>query len=164
MDQLQIIYIDPSKLTPNPKNARKHTDKDIDGVIKSIEHAGGFLDPIGIWGENNLIVEGHGRHLAAQKMGLKKVPCIRLDKLTEVQRDEYAIRHNRSAEMSVWDFEKLEEQLAALEINGIDIEDLGLKSNDVNIDNLDGFFADAEEKKEKDKKIQCPYCGEWFEP
>lgn len=123
MDKLEIVYLSPHELTPYEKNTRKHTPNDIDGIKKSIEDVG-FNDPIGIWGKNNLIVEGHGRQIAAIEMGLEKVPCIRLDHMTEDQRKEYAIRHNRSAEMSKWDFGKLEEELAALDIAGIDMSDL----------------------------------------
>lgn len=121
--KLEIVYLRPQDLTPYEGNTRKHNPEDIDGIKKSITDVG-FADPIGIWGEENLIVEGHGRQIAAIELGLDKVPCIRLDEMTEDQRREYAIRHNRSAEMSAWDFGKLEEELAALELQGIDMEDL----------------------------------------
>ena len=98
MYDLEVVYLSPQELTPYENNTRRHSPDDIDGIIKSIEDTG-FNDPIGIWGDKNLIVEGHGRQLAAIQMGLDKVPCIRLDHLTEEQRKEYAIRHNRSAEM-----------------------------------------------------------------
>lgn len=121
--ELEIVYLSPHELTPYENNTRKHNPGDIDGIKKSIQDVG-FRDPIGIWGKNNLIVEGHGRQLAAIELGMEKVPCIRLDDMTEEQRKEYAIRHNRSAEMSEWDFGKLEEELAALDIAGIDMSDL----------------------------------------
>lgn len=123
MAELKIVYLDPAELTPYENNTRKHAPSDIESIKKSIEQDG-FNDPIGIWGENNIIVEGHGRQIAAVEMGLKEVPCIRLDHLTDTQRREYAIRHNRTAELSAWDFTALEEELAALDINGIDMSDL----------------------------------------
>ena len=123
MMKLEIVYLDPHDLTPYENNTRKHTPEDIDQIKASIE-ADGFNDPIGVWGENNLIVEGHGRQIAALEMGLDKVPCIRLDHLTETQRRDYAIRHNRTAELSGWDFTKLEEEIAALEIEGVDLSGL----------------------------------------
>ena len=129
MPDLEVIYLSPYDLTPYENNTRKHTVEDIDGIKKSIEDTG-FNDPIGIWGENNLIVEGHGRRIAAIEMGLEKVPCIRLDHLTEEQRKEYAIRHNRSAEKSEWDMSKLEEELAALSIAGVDMSGLFDEEND----------------------------------
>lgn len=121
--KLEIVYLDPHDLTPYENNTRKHSPEDIDQIKASIE-ADGFNDPIGIWGEKNLIVEGHGRQIAALEMGLDKVPCIRLDHLTETQRRDYAIRHNRTAELSGWDFGKLEEEIAALEIEGVDLSGL----------------------------------------
>ena len=120
---LEIVYIDPHELTPYEDNTRKHSPEDIDQIKASIE-ADGFNDPIGIWGKKNLIVEGHGRQIAAIEMGLDKVPCIRLDHMSETQRRDYAIRHNRTAELSGWDFGKLEEEIAALEIEGMDLSGL----------------------------------------
>ena len=55
----------------------------------------------------NLIVEGHGRLLAAKRAGLKEVPVIRLDHLTDEQRRAYALAHNRTAELSAWDIDLL---------------------------------------------------------
>ena len=123
MNELKIVYLSPAELTPYENNTRKHTPEDIEGIKRSIL-ADEFNDPIGIWGPNNLIVEGHGRQIAALELGLEKVPCIRLDHLTENQRKEYAIRHNRTAEFSEWDFTTLEEEIAALEIEGLDLSDL----------------------------------------
>ena len=159
--ELEIVYLSPHDLTPYEGNARKHAPDDIDQIKASIE-ADGFNDPIGIWGENNLIVEGHGRQMAAIEMGLDKVPCIRLDHLTDTQRRDYAIRHNRTAELSGWDFGKLEEEIARLEIEGVDLSGLNFPKTDVGA--LDDLFAPAEEKEKEPKRIQCPHCGEWFEP
>lgn len=159
--ELKIEYLNPEDLTPYENNTRKHTPEDIEQIKTSII-ADGFNDPIGIWGEKNIIVEGHGRQIAALEMGLEKVPCIRLDHMTETQRRDYAIRHNRTAELSVWDFGKLEEELAALEIEGCDFEGLNFARVDMN--SIDDLFAPAEEKEKEPKRIQCPHCGEWFEP
>jgi len=118
--KLEIVYLDPHELTPYENNTRKHTPEDIEQIKESIQ-ADGFNDPIGIWGEKNLIVEGHGRQIAALEMGLDKVPCIRLDHMTETQRRDYAIRHNFTSDQSEFDFGKLREEVAALEIEGLDM-------------------------------------------
>ena len=118
--ELKIEYIEIDKLTPYDKNTRKHEKFDVDVIAKSIEKYG-FDDPIGIWSDKNIIVEGHGRLLAAKQLGMDKVPCIRLDHLTDEQRREYAIMHNKSAEQSDWDFDLLSEELADL-----DLDDFGL--------------------------------------
>ena len=140
MYDLQVVYLSPHDLTPYEGNTRKHAPDDIDQIKESIEKDG-FNDPIGIWGENNIIVEGHGRQIAALEMGLEKVPCIRLDHLTDTQRRDYAIRHNRTAELSGWDFAKLEEEIAALEIEGVDLS--GLKFD---LDALNGGGATEADK------------------
>lgn len=121
--ELEIAYLSPHELTPYEGNARKHGAEDIEQIKESIR-LDGFNDPIGIWGDRNLIVEGHGRQLAAIELGMDKVPCIRLDHLTDTQRRDYAIRHNRTAELSEWDEAKRKLELAALEMEGMDFSGL----------------------------------------
>ena len=138
---LEVVYLSPQALTPYEGNTRKHNPEDIEQIKESIL-ADGFNDPIGIWGEKNLIVEGHGRQIAAMELGLESVPCIRLDHLTDTQRRDYAIRHNRTAELSGWDFGKLEEEIARLEIEGVDLSGLkftfeGLEQEPFDESNLD---------------------------
>lgn len=162
---LEIVYLDPHELTPYENNARKHTPEDIEQIKESIA-ADTFADPIGIWGEKNLIVEGHGRQIAALEMGLDKVPCIRLDHMTETQRRDYAIRHNRTAELSGWDFAKLEEEIAALEIEGVDLSGLKFEldgwGNDFGSD--DEHLKEQKEPEAKEgKTCTCPACGFTFE-
>lgn len=157
MEELKIVYLDPAELTPYENNTRKHAPSDIESIKKSIEQDG-FNDPIGIWGEQNIIVEGHGRQIAAVEMGLKKVPCIRLDHLTDTQRREYAIRHNRTAELSAWDFTALEEELAALDINGIDMSDLKFDiGKEVDWAEVDDLSDESYEEPEHEM-LECPAC------
>ena len=149
MNELKIEYLAPEELTPYENNTRKHAPDDIEQIKESILQDG-FNDPIGIWGEKNLIVEGHGRQIAAMELHLEKVPVIRLDHMTDDQRRDYAIRHNRTAELSGWDFTALEEEIAALEIEGHDFS--GLKftfegmANDTYVDD---FFDRGVEAKDK---------------
>ena len=159
---LEIVYLPPGDLTPYEGNTRKHAPEDVEQIKASIE-ADGFNDPIGIWGEKNLIVEGHGRQIAALELGLPAVPCIRLDHLTDTQRRDYAIRHNRTAELSGWDFSKLEEEIARLEIEGVDLSGLNFAFGD-------DFGSDDEHLKEQKKPeakqgktCTCPSCGFTFE-
>ena len=158
MEELQIVYLSPHDLTPYEGNARKHTQADVEQIAESIR-VDGFNDPIGIWGDDNLIVEGHGRQIAAIQLGMKSVPCIRLDHMTDAQRRDYAIRHNRTAELSAWDFGKLEEELAELEIEGHDFE--GLKfdfGKEIDWASVDDISEKNYEKPESDK-LRCPICG-----
>ena len=120
-NRLNVEYIPVGQLKPYEKNARKHEEYDVGQIAESIERYG-FNDPIGIWGKDNIIVEGHGRLLAAKKLGMDKVPCIRLDDLTDEQRREYAILHNKTAELSTWDFDLLAEDIGELDFSDFDID------------------------------------------
>lgn len=119
--ELKIEYVNPSQLKPYDKNTRKHADYDVAQIAKSIERYG-FNDPIGVWSDQNLIVEGHGRLLAAKKLKLKTVPIVRLDHLTDEQRREYAIAHNATAELSMWDFDALSVELPSLDLSAFDFK------------------------------------------
>lgn len=116
--ELKIEYLPIKALKPYEKNTRKHQKKDVDNIARSIEKFG-MNDPIGIW-KDNIIVEGHGRLLACKQLGMTEVPCVRLDHLTDEQRREYAIAHNATAELSIWDKDFLAEELADLDLSGFD--------------------------------------------
>lgn len=121
MEQIKIEYLPIGELKPYEKNARKHGDKDVDQIRKSIEKYG-MNDPIGIWGDDNIIVEGHGRLMACRKLGMTEVPVIRLDHLTDEQRREYAIAHNATAELSAWDSDLLADEIAELNLDDFDFK------------------------------------------
>ena len=116
---LSIFYLPITELTPYVKNTRKHAEKDVRNIKKSIEDYG-MNDPIGIWSDRNIIVEGHGRFEACKQLGMTEVPCIRLDHLTDKQRREYAIAHNATAELSEWDFDILAEEIVDLDLGDFD--------------------------------------------
>ena len=138
----------------NPRN----NDSAVDAVAESIREFG-FKVPIVIDGDN-VIVCGHTRVKAAQKLGMETVPCIIADDLTPEQIKAFRLADNKTGELAGWDFAKLEEELAALD--GFDMSAFGFVQNE-DVD-IDSFFEDAGEKKEKEpKRIQCPHCEEWFE-
>lgn len=110
---LKIEYYDPKILKPYKNNTRHHEDLDINAIRESIRKFG-FADPIGVWSDELLIVEGHGRQLAAIEEGIEKVPCIRLDWMTDEERRAYAIAHNRTAELSTWNTNLLQLELSSL--------------------------------------------------
>lgn len=153
MENLKIVYLSPNDLTPYEGNTRRHGDEDIEGIKESIRRVG-FRDPIGIWGGDNIIVEGHGRQRAAIELGIEKVPCIRLDDMTDEQRREYSIRHNRSAELSGWDFGKLEEELGRLEEEGIDLKDLKF---DFDVDMPKDLDADSNDEAKTGVQVQITF-------
>lgn len=90
---------------------------------------------------------------------MDKVPCIRLDDLTDEQRREYAIMHNKTAELSAWDFDLLAAEIPELDFSGFDV-DWGI---DEDVDVSDFFEHDEAAKEEKKKTIICPHCGEKIE-
>lgn len=126
MDNLKIEYLPVEDLVPYQNNARKHTNTDVSAIAKSIEMFG-FDDPIGIW-KGNVIIEGHGRLMAAKQLGMETVPVIRLDHLTDEERRSYALVHNKSAELSEWDFDLLDDELDG--IFDIDMSEFGFSFED----------------------------------
>ena len=147
MEELKIVYLNPCELKPYEKNARKHDRQDIEAIKSSIQQCGGFNDPIGIWGKDNIIVEGHGRLIAAQEMGIDRVPCIRLDYLTDEQRKAYALAHNKTAELSIWDSQALQAELSELGELGFNMEDIGFEP--ITPVSVDDFFDRGVDTKEK---------------
>ena len=149
MEELKVVYLPIDSLTPYEKNARRHQKKDIDVIKESIDKFG-MNDPIGIWGNKNIIVEGHGRLQALKELGWETVPCIRLDHLTDEQRKAYALTHNRSTELSEWDLSFLDDELSELK-NDFEFDKLGfgdfLHEEEENVEE-DEFDVDAFIKEE----------------
>ena len=147
MDQLVTLKI--SDLKPYEKNARKHEAADISAIAKSIE-AFGFNDPVGVWGPQNIIVEGHGRVLAAKQLGMTEVPCIRLDDLSDEERRAYGLAHNKTAELSTWDAELLPLELQ--DLPSYDMTEYGFKMDSVAEDwfrdreRMDGSYQDGNDE------------------
>ena len=141
MEGLKIEYLPIDSLKPYDKNARKHNKKDIAAIVASIKEFG-FLDPVGVWSDQNLIVEGHGRVQAAKQMGMTEVPCIRLDDLTDEQRRAYTLAHNKVAEMSGWIKDILDIELK--DITDIDMERFGFRTATEVRTNVDDIVDDYE--------------------
>ena len=99
-------------LIPYVRNARTHSDEQVSQVAGSIREFG-FTNPV-LVGADNDIIAGHGRIMAAKKLGLEKVPCIRLGYLTEAQKRAYVIADNKLALNSGWDEELLKLELISL--------------------------------------------------
>lgn len=93
MHELEIEYIDIEKLKNFENNSKIHTKEQIQHIANSISEFG-FNDPLGIAGEDNVILEGNGRIEAAKLLGLKKIPCVRLDHLSQKEQNAYVIAHN----------------------------------------------------------------------
>ena len=116
---MQIETINISDLTPYENNAKLHPDEQIEQIKASIEMYGNN-DPIAVWGDDNIIVEGHGRYMALKELGATTAEIIRLDHLTDEQRREYTLVHNKLTMNSDFDFDTLISELEDLDFDGVD--------------------------------------------
>ena len=133
MEKLKIQYLPIEKLKPYEGNAKEHPQEQIDQIIASIEQFG-MNDPIGIWGDECLIVEGHGRLIALQQMGEKEVPTIRLDHMTDEQRRAYTLAHNKTTMNSGFNTEILNLELESLDI---DMTEFGFSMEEIEQDEFE---------------------------
>lgn len=130
-----FLLVDIEAIQPYKRNARKHSKQQIKKIADSIKQFG-FISPCIIDGENNLIA-GHGRVEGARILGMKQVPCVRVEHLSEQEKRAYILADNRLAELSDWDMHIVELELSDLtnldfdlKITGFDIDDI--KENNEN--------------------------------
>lgn len=121
---MKIIKLNINNIKPYKNNAKIHTQEQIEQIKKSIEEFG-MNDPIAVWGEENIIVEGHGRLEALKQLGYTEVDCIRLDNLTDEERKAYTLAHNKLTMNTDFNFEILESEL--LDIDNIDMSNFGFE-------------------------------------
>jgi ParB-like chromosome segregation protein Spo0J len=117
------VYRNPALLRPHPNNARTHSPAQIDQLVASIRRFG-FTMPVLI-DEADMILVGHGRSVAAVKLGLKEVPCFVATGWTEAEKRAYMIADNRLALNAGWDNAVLAEEVAALKGGAFDLSLLG---------------------------------------
>lgn len=129
MNNPKIKMVTVGKLIPYVKNSRTHSEAQVSQVAASIKEFG-FTNPILIDSEN-VIIAGHGRLLAAQKLGLAEVPCIALDHLSESQRKAYVIADNKLALNAGWDDELLALELGELKEMDFDISLTGFTEDEL---------------------------------
>ena len=134
-----------AELTPYAGNAKKHDSTQIANVAESIRQFG-FVQPIVI-DRDGVIVIGHCRALAAEKLGMKEVPCVCVDDLTPEQVNALRIVDNKSNE-SPWDFDILPDELAEIDLSGFDFD----------------FGIDDEEEKTEIVEDEAPEVDEDAEP
>ena len=146
-------------LIPYVNNSRVHSDEQVLQICSSIREFG-FTNPVLI-DEDNGVVAGHGRLMAAKKLGLEKVPCIILAGLSEAQKKAYVIADNQLSLTSSWNMEVLALEVEALQAEDFDLNILGFSDEELN--NLVISF-DADEvpppelaSGEKDTLRQCTF-------
>lgn len=133
--QIEIISLD--SLKPYERNAKKHTAEQIKQIKESITKFGNN-DPIAIWGDENIIIEGHGRYVALRELGYEECECIRLDHLTEEERKAYTLAHNKLTMNTDFDDDLLLSELDELR----DFFDMSAF----------GFFDDEEDEEEAEEE------------
>lgn len=132
MNNINPVYkkIKTALLIPYINNSRTHSDEQINQIASSIKEFG-FTNPVLIDGDGGIIA-GHGRVMAAKKLGLDEVPCIELDYLTDAQKKAYIIADNQLPLNAGWDLDKLK----------IEIETLQEMDFNINLLGFDGEFID----------------------
>ena len=128
-NELNYYLADVEELIPYARNARTHSSAQITQIAASIKEFG-FLAPIVI-AEDNTILCGHGRFYAAQKLGLKKIPCVKESHLTEAQKRAYIIADNKLSINSGWDDELLAVELSDLQGEGVDLSITGFDEKEL---------------------------------
>ncbi len=144
MDKMaQYEMIETEKLIPYARNAKQHPEKQIAQIAASIREFG-FLTPLVI-AEDNTILCGHGRYYAALKLGMKELPCVREDYLTETQRRGFIIADNKLTENAAWDEEMLRVEFESLMDEDFDLSLMGFDEKEIA-----DLFADDSDVKEDD--------------
>ena len=165
---MKITQKKVTELIPYVKNSRTHSDEQIAQIAASIKEFG-WTNPILVDGSNGIIA-GHGRLMAARKLGYKEVPTIELADLTETQKKAYIIADNRLALNAGWDNEMLTIELNDLVADGFAIEVLGFDPAEIQtlINGGPDFEPATEDEQGKldqldPKWISCPHCGKEFD-
>jgi ParB-like chromosome segregation protein Spo0J len=156
-----------TELIPYVKNSRTHSDEQVAQIAASIKEFG-WTNPILVDGSNGIIA-GHGRLMAARKLGFKEVPTIELADLTETQKKAYIIADNRLALNAGWDNEMLKIEIADLLADGFTLNVLGFDTDELQklLDVPDFEPATEDDQGKLDeldpKWIACPHCGKEFD-
>lgn len=129
IEEAAIHVVETDQLVAYARNARTHSDYQVHLIAQSIKKWG-FTNPVLVDG-NGGIIAGHGRVLAAYKLGLTRVPCRVLGYLDEAQKQAYVLADNKLAEKAGWDFDMLKDELAEIESYGYDLADLGFEQEEL---------------------------------
>jgi len=154
-----VVARQVTDLIPYAMNARTHSDEQVAQIAASIKEFG-FTNPVLI-DEKSGIIAGHGRVLAARKLGLVEVPCIVLDGLNDAQRKAYVLADNKLALNAGWDFPMLRESLLDLDTGAFDMTLTGFSAEE--LEQMMTWTKDETppptEGKSPKEPVICPHCG-----
>ena len=139
MYEHKVVLVD--SLIPYANNARTHSPEQVSQVAASIREFG-FTNPLLI-DEENTVIAGHGRLLAAQKLGLNEVPAIIVTDLTEAKKKALIIADNKLALNAGWDEDMLKIEMELLQELDFDLDVLGFDANEINM-LFDGWDSDID--------------------
>lgn len=159
---MEIVHKQTETLTPYARNSRTHSSNQVAKLADSIREFG-FTNPVLIDATGGIIA-GHGRVMAARKLGMESVPCIVLAHLTEAQRRAYVIADNKLAEIgSGWDEKTLGLELADLRGLNFDLGLIGFDGGAIESAlNPPELKTGLELPKEPKPPIECPHCHKFF--
>ena len=123
---MKVVDMNPAELIPYAKNAKQHPPAQVDKIANSIKRFGWTGNPI-VVDRNKVVIIGHGRLMAAKQLGLDKVPVVFADDMSEADVKAYRLADNKTNE-SEWIESFLAEELAELDIAGLDMTQFGFES------------------------------------
>ena len=162
--QPKLEQMHPADLIPYARNAKKHDPEQVVKIAGSIREFG-FNNPVLI-DQSNGIIAGHGRVMAAIKLGLESVPVIRLSHMSETQRRAYILADNKLAELGGgWDEEMLKVELTDLASLDFDVSEIGFEELDLSEINFQPGTEAEQGKLDQlePKKVKCAHCGNIFD-
>ena len=137
---MKIEYVETSKLIPYARNNKKHPEKQIKKIMKSIKEFG-FKVPVVI-DENNVILAGHGRMEASKRLGLKEIPCVKELDLNEKQKKAFRLADNGIGKEGSYDIENINIELEELIELDYDISFLGFEIKEFKDEEKEIEFTD----------------------
>ncbi|HBE9150664.1 ParB/Srx family N-terminal domain-containing protein [Serratia fonticola] len=159
-EKLAIVYKTLNSMMVYAKNARTHSTEQVEKIIGSIKKYG-WTNPI-LLDESGQVIAGHGRLLAAEKIGFDPVPTITLFGLTDAEKKAYRLADNKLPLDAGWDNDLLTMELGDLLAEGFDLTLTGFSAEEIdnmlNVDFSPGDEGDQGKLDQLEEKL-CPHCG-----
>lgn len=176
MSPIDVVHVtelvSPWILKENPRNAAKHPEDQVLALAAMFKKYG-FIGAV-VVGTSDVILAGHGRVLAAKKAGMKEIPILRVDHLSQELQDGYVIAENKSSEMKTWNEEMLQSEIDRLCEMDFDMLELGIPTLEDIMGGIeheerkdgapspdDDFETDARRDAELEEESErCEACGQ----